>query len=58
MSAGWPSIAGPAIDTRATGQGLLDSRFIAGGDGVKQRISRSGRCRRKHQRKEPPGVRA
>jgi hypothetical protein len=44
-------IAGPAIDIRAIGQRILYGRPIAGRHGVEQRISCSGRCRGKHQRK-------
>jgi hypothetical protein len=44
-------IARPAIDTRARGQRILYRCPIAGGDSVEQRISCSGHCRRKHQRK-------
>ena len=42
-------IAGPAVDIGAAGQGLLDGGFVAGGDGVEQRIARGCRCRRERQ---------
>ena len=42
-------VRGPAVDIGAAGQGLLDRGFVAGGNGVEQRIARSCRCRRERQ---------